>query len=201
MIHTYSLIHDDLPCMDNGRLRRGKECNHIKFGESTALLAGDALITQAFDIVGVGESVDCKNTLKCINILASTSGSKGMVLGQYLDLNFHLWSVSEENILTLYKLKTAQLFIAAAKIGVTLADAEDKYVKLAEEYAKNFGICFQIADDLIDNDVDEKSYLNKSQLTDIFYSLNSKAVSILKNFSGDTSVLEALNDYIKSYLN
>jgi len=201
MIHAYSLIHDDLPCMDNSEIRRGKECNHIKFGESTALLAGDALITQAFEIISEGESVNFSNTLKCINILASASGSNGMVLGQYLDLNSHLWSANKESILKLYELKTAKLFIAAAEIGATLAGANEKEVKLSSEYAKNFGICFQIADDLIDNDLEGKNYLNKVKLTNIFYDLNFKSISILNDLNGDTSALKILNEYMKSCLN
>ncbi len=201
MIHTYSLIHDDLPCMDDGKVRRGKECNHIKFKESTALLAGDALITQAFEVISEVKFLDLKNTLECINILAQTAGSNGMVLGQYLDLNFPLLSFKEENVLKLYELKTAQLFIAAAKIGSILAGANRKEVELAEDYARNFGICFQIVDDLIDDEFEKKSYLSKSKLTNIFYDLNFKAVSILQSFNGDTSILEMLNEYIKSYLN
>lgn len=152
MIHTYSLIHDDLPCMDDDDLRRGKPSCHIAFGESTALLAGDALLTEAFSVAMDTEGVKSENIVKACKILASLAGAKGMIGGQVIDLKYENseTEVSLEIIDEIHLLKTACLLIAAAKIGCILADADDKKIKAAEDYAKYIGLAFQIRDDILD---------------------------------------------------
>ncbi len=152
MIHTYSLIHDDLPCMDDDDLRRGKPSCHIAFGESTALLAGDALLTEAFSVAMDTESVKSENIVKACKILASLAGAKGMIGGQVIDLKYENseTEVSLEIIDEIHLLKTACLLMAAAKIGCILADADDKKIKAAEDYAKYIGLAFQIRDDILD---------------------------------------------------
>ncbi len=196
MIQAYSLIHDDLPCMDNGLIRRGKECSHLKFGESTALLAGDALLTQAFEIISSDEILETKNALKCVNILASCAGVKGMVLGQFLDLKFLGHKVSEEEILEMYSLKTGALFIAASKIGALLAGANDSNVKLAGKYAEDLGICFQIVDDILDKDARLFKFEDGSSAEEMVAKLIIKCKEILRKFEGDISFLECLTDFI-----
>lgn len=198
MIHTYSLIHDDLPCMDDDKIRRGKECNHIKFGEDTALLAGDALLTKAFEVASSGEFCNIENTLKCINILAGCAGSNGMILGQSLDLNTLKSECKNELLLKIHELKTANLFIASAKIGTTLANGTQKQIELAEQWGKNIGIAFQIMDDISDKDILPNETINEVQALDLASQLISSSKDILKNnFNGDSSLLDYLVNLIK----
>lgn len=197
MIHAYSLIHDDLPCIDNGFKRREKECSHIKFGESTALLAGDALLTQAFEIVSTEDFLKIESTLKCINILASSAGAGGMVLGQFLDLKFSKYKISKRKILDMYSLKTGKLFSAAAKIGAVLAQAQESSVKLAEEYAMNIGICFQIVDDILDGDAKLFGLDGDVYAKEMLFKLTIECKDIIRRFEGDISFLECLTDFIQ----
>lgn len=156
MIHTYSLIHDDLPCMDNDDLRRGKPSCHKAFGETTALLAGDALLTYAFELASQNSLINSKNVLTAINKLAFYSGVNGMIGGQQMDLSFEGKSVSAEKLLKTYYLKTGCLIKAAAEIGVILAGAENFKISAATEYAEKVGLAFQIVDDILDLTADEK---------------------------------------------
>ena len=198
MIHTYSLIHDDLPCMDNDTIRRGKECNHIKFGENTALLAGDALLTKAFEITSSGEFNNIENTLKCINTLAKCAGSSGMILGQSLDLNTSKFECKNELLLKIYELKTANLFIASAKIGTILANGTKQQIESAKQWGKNIGIAFQIIDDISDKDILPNETINGVQASDLASELISSSKDILKNnFNGDSSLLDYLVNLIR----
>jgi len=150
MIHTYSLIHDDLPCMDNDDMRRGNPSCHIKYGEDIALLAGDALLTEAFFISSnVGED-KAENTLKCINILSSCAGVNGMIGGQVIDLESENKKVDLKTLEKLNALKTSKLLEAAAMLGCIVSGAEDNKVLKAKEYGYNLGIAFQIVDDILD---------------------------------------------------
>ena len=152
MIHTYSLIHDDLPCMDDDDLRRGKPSCHIAFSEATALLAGDALLTEAFSVAMDTKGVRAENIVKACKVLASLSGANGMIGGQVIDLKYENSpeSVSLKIVDQIHLLKTACLLMAAAKIGCILADADDAKIKAAEDYAKYIGLAFQIRDDILD---------------------------------------------------
>lgn len=149
MIHTYSLIHDDLPCMDNDDMRRGKPSCHIKFGEDTALLAGDTLLTEAFNIAA-NSSVDDKRKIKAIAILAKRAGLHGMIGGQVLDLSFEKTNPNIEQLKEMCRLKTGCLISAAAEIGAVIAGATENQVALISEYAFNLGLAFQIIDDILD---------------------------------------------------
>ncbi|MBQ4119731.1 MAG: polyprenyl synthetase family protein [Clostridia bacterium] len=149
MIHTYSLIHDDLPCMDNDDMRRGKPSCHIKFGEDTALLAGDTLLTEAFNIAA-NSSVDDKRKIKAIAILAKRAGLHGMIGGQVLDLSFEKTKPTMEQLKEMCCLKTGCLISAAAEIGAVIAGATENQVALISEYAFNLGLAFQIIDDILD---------------------------------------------------
>lgn len=149
MIHTYSLIHDDLPCMDNDDMRRGNPSCHIKFGEDTALLAGDTLLTEAFN-VAANSTIDDSRKIKAIAILAKRAGLHGMIGGQVLDLSFENTKPTLEELKEMCRLKTGCLISAAAEIGAVIAGATANQVKLISEYAFNVGLAFQIIDDILD---------------------------------------------------
>ena len=150
MIHTYSLIHDDLPSMDNDDLRRGKPTNHKVFGEAMAILAGDALLTKAFEVAAGfdDESVAKDRVLKAIRVLATAAGDNGMVGGQVVDIESR--NEDAELLKYLHSLKTGALIRASGMIGAILAGAGDEEVKAVESFCSNLGIAFQIQDDILD---------------------------------------------------
>lgn len=151
MIHTYSLIHDDLPSMDNDDLRRGRPTCHIRFGEATAILAGDALQSLAFQTIAEDESLNASQRLKLIAELGRAAGTPhGMVAGQALDLEAESRDVSGMEMEQSHSLKTGALIIAAARCGAVIANADDKELNLITRYAAQLGLLFQITDDLLD---------------------------------------------------
>ena len=157
MIHTYSLIHDDLPCMDNDDMRRGKPSCHKAFGEANALLAGDALLNMAFEIMlcSNDNQIDPTLKLKAAHFIASCSGADGMIGGQVIDLENEGKDISEEVLMRLYKDKTAALLRAAAVSGAILGGASDEKIAVADSFALNLGLAFQIVDDVLDYVGDE----------------------------------------------
>lgn len=154
-IHTYSLIHDDLPCMDNDDLRRGKPSCHKQFDEATALLAGDALLTHAFEIVSEADLSDDKKVM-AISLLAQNSGVTGMIGGQVIDILFEKGNPTLKDLLTVYKLKTGALISAACLMGCISAGADSNQLAAASKFAYSLGIAFQIQDDILDITGDEK---------------------------------------------
>ena len=152
MIHTYSLIHDDLPCMDNDDFRRGMPSCHIKYGEEYALLAGDGLLTRAFGAVAdsefAKENPAC--ALKIISLMSSLSGVNGMIGGQVVDLMNEEKSAPIEVMETMDRLKTGALIKCSALMGCICAGAKDDYISAACEYAEKIGHAFQIVDDILD---------------------------------------------------
>lgn len=159
-IHSYSLIHDDLPCMDDDDMRRGRPSCHIKFGEATALLAGDALISLAFETALCDNSIEkvgAKNACRAANELARASGAVGMVGGQIVDLESEGHSVSLNTLEFMHHNKTGAMIRAAAKIGCIVAGTDELHIKAAEEYAGRLGLAFQIVDDLLDVEGDVKA--------------------------------------------
>ena len=151
MIHTYSLIHDDLPSMDNDDLRRGRPTCHIRFGEATAILAGDALQSLAFQTIAEDEALDAAQRLKLITELASAAGTPyGMVAGQALDLDAESREVSGVELEQSHRLKTGALISAAARCGALIANADEVELNLITRYAAQLGLLFQITDDLLD---------------------------------------------------
>ncbi|MFR5877042.1 MAG: polyprenyl synthetase family protein [Eubacterium sp.] len=154
-IHTYSLIHDDLPCMDDDDLRRGSPSCHKMYGEATALLAGDALLTHAFEIISSAELSDSQIS-SAVCLLAQNSGVGGMIGGQVLDLKYEKQDPSISELLTVHKLKTGALISAACLLGCIAAGASEEQIAAASKYAYNIGIAFQIKDDLLDVFGDEK---------------------------------------------
>lgn len=150
MIHTYSLIHDDLPCMDNDDMRRGKPSCHIKYGEATALLAGDALLTDAFKVALSTEGVPADRVVKATKRLSECAGTNGMIGGQVIDLKYENSKAPLDVVLELYRLKTGALLKAAAAIGCVLAGASDDMINNAVTFADKVGLAFQIRDDILD---------------------------------------------------
>lgn len=155
MIHTFSLIHDDLPCMDNDDFRRGKPSCHKKFGEACAVLAGDALAIRPFQVIAESELNDSMK-IKLIAELACSSGAEGMIGGQIIDMeNEQRSTVNGENLRMMYALKTGRLIKTSCVMGCIAAEASDEQVKNAEEYAHCLGLAFQIIDDILDVTGDE----------------------------------------------
>lgn len=157
MIHTYSLIHDDLPCMDNDDMRRGRPSCHKAFGEDTALLAGDALLTLAFKTAAETDGIPADRVLKAIAVLAENAGISGMVGGQVEDLAFEKSGATIEQLRGMYLKKTSCLLSAGAVCGSILAGADEEKLKYAAEYAEKLGLAFQIIDDILDCTSDEKT--------------------------------------------
>ena len=151
MIHCYSLIHDDLPCMDNDDLRRGRPTCHRKFDEETALLAGDALLTKAFEVLAA-EPTHTDPTVRCELVweLAHASGSAGMVGGQMVDLRASEFAMDVPAITRLQQMKTGRLFDFSCISGAVLAKAPHQLRQALKNYAHDMGLAFQIADDLLD---------------------------------------------------
>jgi geranylgeranyl pyrophosphate synthase len=151
MIHTYSLIHDDLPSMDNDDLRRGRATCHIQFGEATAILAGDALQTLAFQTVSEDESLAAAKRVRLMSEIAKASGTPaGMVAGQAYDLEAESRDVSPGELEQIHRLKTGALIIVAARCGAIIADASEAELAAITNYAAQLGLLFQITDDLLD---------------------------------------------------
>ena len=156
LVHTYSLIHDDLPAMDNDDLRRGKPTNHKVFGEAIAILAGDALLTLAFELIANMESAPSPHRLDIVKHLARNSGTAGMVGGQALDLASEGKCVSGDTLERIHAQKTAALIQAAVIIGGVLGGASERQAEALSAYGCSIGMAFQITDDILDATGDEK---------------------------------------------
>ena len=150
-IHAYSLIHDDLPCMDNDKMRRGKPSTHIKFGESTAVLAGNSLLTMAFEILASPTlKVSEKIKINLIKRLSECSGHLGIAGGQYLDLSYEKKKISKDKIIEMEIKKTGKLFSFCCLAPAIIKKKNAKEIKFFENIGSDIGLLFQIADDLID---------------------------------------------------
>lgn len=214
MIHTYSLIHDDLPCMDNDDYRRGKLSCHKAYGETTALLAGDLLLTYAFSVAAGVSDIPADRVLKAISVLAKKAGINGMVGGQVIDLEIEKTGADIDTVKNMYLLKTGALLEAAAVIGCVLAGAGEEKITAAEKYASSVGLAFQIIDDILDSTGDEKllgkpvgsdeknskvTYVSKygvEKSREIAAGLTTDALTALGAFEGDKSRLTELTEYL-----
>lgn len=158
MIHSYSLVHDDLPCMDDDDFRRGKPTCHKVFGEANAVLTGDALLTAAFELLtrsaGI-KGIELRHLIRVIEEIAHAAGSRGMIGGQVVDLQSEGKSIDYETLKTLHSLKTGELFRASLRAGAILCGLNDKKLQALTEYARCFGLAFQISDDILDVQGDE----------------------------------------------
>jgi len=165
MIHTYSLIHDDLPCMDNDDLRRGKPTNHIKFQENIAVLAGDALLNEAMIIMMDYALKNENNALRAAYEIAIAAGAEGMIGGQVVDIISEGKKISKDELEYMHAKKTGALIRAAIVSGAILAEAPENDLKLLKEYGEKLGLVFQIKDDILDV-IGDSNVLGKNIHTD-----------------------------------
>ena len=152
MIHTYSLVHDDLPAMDNDTYRRGRKTTHVVYGEDMGIRAGDALLNFAYEtaIKGASAAKAAKNAINALAILSKKAGIMGMVGGQVVDVELTGKKLDEERLDFIFKLKTGALLEASLMVGAALAGADEKYIELMEQAGLNIGMAFQIQDDILD---------------------------------------------------
>ena len=150
MIHTYSLIHDDLPAMDDDALRRGKATNHVVYGDGIAILAGDALLTLAFTVILRQKDIPSETLLRVVDEISRAAGAEGMVGGQALDLEAENRQITMEELRSVHRGKTGALFCAALRSGAILAGATEEQLAALTSYADHFGLAFQITDDILD---------------------------------------------------
>lgn len=174
MIHTYSLIHDDLPCMDNDDLRRGKPTNHKVYGETIALLAGDSLLTGAFEIAASNREAGAETSAIAVAYLANCAGRYGMIGGQVMDIQGEQKKLTLDELLKLHSLKTGALISAACVMGALAAGVrlDDRAMQDVITYAENIGLAFQIVDDILDCTGDEAT-LGKRVGTDAEHQKNT----------------------------
>ena len=210
MLHTYSLIHDDLPCMDNDDLRRGRPTNHKVYGECTATLSGDALQAQAFASVLSAADIPAENRSRCALILAEASGYKGMCGGQFMDMEAEGKVLDESGLTGINNLKTGALLSAACSMGVAAACSDEKLISAAASFGSLLGLAFQIRDDMLDvlstreelgksigSDAEENkntymAILGEEKCAKAVHELTKQATNILKESFSSTQFLEEL---------
>ena len=207
MIHTYSLIHDDLPCMDNDDYRRGRLTNHKVYGEGMAVLAGDALLTDAFGIAASAQLPNPGDMATAIGVLSECAGSLGMVGGQVLDIMSEERELTEQEVLDIQNRKTGCLISAACALGVIAGGGSEKQYEAACQFAAGLGLAFQIRDDMLDVigtqeelgkatgvDTQKNTFVKLYGLErceELVATYTNYAIEALNAFS-DTSFLEAL---------
>ncbi|KFE40897.1 octaprenyl-diphosphate synthase [Staphylococcus agnetis] len=191
MIHTYSLIHDDLPAMDNDDYRRGKPTNHKVYGEWMAILAGDALLTKAFELIATQNDLKPNIQIQLIQSLAQASGHLGMVGGQTLDMQSESQQLTLSQIETIHEHKTGALIHFAIVAAAIIAEAPPRIKQLLSDFAKQLGVIFQIKDDLLDVYGDQEK-LGKPVGSDI---LNDKSTYV--TLLGKTEAEHQLNSHIQ----
>ena len=213
MIHTYSLIHDDLPCMDNDDLRRGKPTNHKIFGYGNAVLAGDGLLNLAFE-TAINNITD-KGTLTAAKVLSRASGRCGMISGQSADLYFENKEATQEDLEYIHKNKTAAIIRSAFEMGGHLGNATTLEIVILVEFANAFGMIFQLTDDLLDKYGDEKTLgktigkdeksskssslyvIGEEKTRELISTEHEKALNLLDKLSVNTEFFkELLNDTV-----
>lgn len=208
MVHTYSLIHDDLPCMDNDDYRRGRLTNHKVYGEAVAVLAGDGQLTAAFDTLS-HLTEDGPAALRAVQILSRAAGELGMVGGQVLDMEGENKALSEDEVFTVHSLKTGCLISAACQVGVAAANGSEAQMQAAGEYAAALGLAFQIRDDMLDvlgdaKKLGKKTHMDENKTTFVtLYGIdecarriaveNEKAIAALQAFEERDFLTELAN--------
>lgn len=217
MIHTYSLIHDDLPAMDNDELRRGKPTNHVVFGEDVAILAGDALLNYAFEVMidcALRDPLNALKYLEASKVIGEASGHRGMILGQVADMMNEGVDFDLETLDFINLHKTGDLLRASMVAGAILGGADKDAVALVEQIGIKMGLCFQIVDDILDIEgnakvmgktpgTDEKNdkvtypkLLGITQCKELAETLMEDAMRLLGTLNGDTDFIAALFRYI-----
>ena len=200
MIHTYSLIHDDLPCMDDDDMRRGKPTNHKVYGEATAVLAGDSLLTEAFSLLANGDADHRLQYLNAVGILAESAGALGMAGGQQMDLAGESKPLSKNEHMEMTLRKTGELIRAACLLGCASADADEKKRAAAEKYANGVGLSFQIIDDILDIGTEDGkttflTFYTVDEAKALARELTENAVNAIKDYEGSeflTALAESL---------
>jgi len=195
LIHTFSLIHDDLPALDDDDYRRGKPTCHKVFGEATAILAGDALLTLAFNIIS--KNMDPRSGIESIRELSEALGTKGMVGGQIMDLEFQAGRKSKTTLILANRLKTAKLFEASTRLGALASGARADKVKAMAAFGGHMGLAFQIVDDILDREAYVKIFGLDKARTDAA-ELTKKAKEALLIFGKKAITLERIADYVLS---
>ncbi|MCW0832614.1 polyprenyl synthetase family protein [Clostridioides difficile] len=216
MIHTYSLIHDDLPALDNDDLRRGRPTNHKVYGEAMGILAGDALLNYAFEVMLAG-SINKENPekyLKAINEIAKGAGIYGMIGGQVVDVEIENKQIEKEKLDYIHMNKTAAMMVGCMRAGATIGGANSEQMEEITKYAKNIGLSFQIVDDILDIVGDEAklgkkvgsdienhkstypSLLGLDKSKEIAHNLIDEAKKSIEKLSDDVDFLKGLAEYI-----
>ncbi|AOR23905.1 polyprenyl synthetase family protein [Clostridium taeniosporum] len=219
MIHTYSLIHDDLPCMDNDDLRRGKPTNHRIFGENIAVLAGDALLNEAMTLLMKSSLQLEKNVLKASYEISKAAGPEGMIGGQVVDVLSEGKEISKEELEYMHKKKTGELIRVSIVSGGILANVPSRDIEALNEYGKKLGLAFQIKDDILDvigteeelgKAINKDTELNKTNFITVYglekceelcKILTEECIKILDNLSVDSSLLKELTYNLLNRLN
>ena len=194
LVHTYSLIHDDLPSMDDDDYRRGKESNHIKFGEANAILAGDALQALAYQIIANDAYLDSNMKVEAISILSSACGKNGMVYGQYLDIKNEATKTKKDEIELIHSLKTGKLIECAVMMG-QIGNKEKKSIEKYQNFGRKIGLAFQITDDILEVTSDKKT-LGKNTNSD---EKNNKATYV--NVVGLSNAIKESESLSKTAIN
>ena len=205
MIHTYSLIHDDLPAIDNDDFRRGKLSCHKKFGESTAILTGNALLIFAFEILATNNALSDKKARLIISKLSQILGFNGMMYGQMLDIDATTKQISLSMTEKIHRLKTAKFMSISCEIGALVGDASDKELQNIEIFGNHLGMIFQITDDLLDQIEQKQSecnitkILNKEEVAKLLDQHTAKAIAALDQITGrDINLLKNLLFFLKN---
>lgn len=201
MIHTYSLIHDDLPCMDDDDFRRGKPSNHKRFGYANALLAGDALLTKAFGVIAGAENLSPRERSEAVRALSSAAGERGMIGGQIIDLVGETRELDFDTLIKLHSHKTGALIECSARLGCIAAGYGENSPETQKlcEYAKNIGLAFQVIDDILDF-VSSEEELGKSVGSDATHNkttfLTFYSVDEAREFAGELTqrAISAISD-------
>ncbi len=201
-IHTYSLIHDDLPAMDNDDIRRGKPTNHKVYNEAIAILAGDGLLNLAAEVVakeleGITDPIKLKRAIKSFRYIFSSSGIQGMVGGQTIDIDLSVDEMSLEEVETMYKLKTGALIKASLAVGAIMGGATPEELISIEGYAEQLGLQYQIKDDILDYEDDLNSdvatlskLVSKEELESLLMKTYNKAINYLEEIDRNTDELK-----------
>ena len=202
MVHAYSLVHDDLPCMDNDDMRRGKPSNHKAYGEALALLAGDSLLTKAFWALSTNSNCSSSANAKAVEILSCAAGCDGMIGGQTIDIKAEKSKLDFDTLLRLHSLKTGKLICASAMLGCVAAGVCDgERFDSAKTYAEKIGLAFQIVDDILDYENGERgvnsflSFMSLEEAKKYARDVSYEAVESIKKYDTENTLV-SLAEYL-----
>ena len=197
ILHTYTLIHDDLPAMDDDDLRRGKPTLHKQYDEATAILAGDALLTLSFEWLAMCDPSEPYTVSDLVRELAVAAGSKGIITGQMEDLVVGESDIDRKVLETIFYNKTARICEASVAMGAITVGASTEQLIGLREYGKNIGLAFQLVDDILDHDVATRVYTSE-EINEQLIKYRGEAGKALKRLPGDTQPLQSIADFIIS---